>query len=150
MKKTVQKLVISSMMAGAILFASQSFAEKPSSTKDKAPVGIENAAVAQSGLMQFVYDSTTAWQKFKKSSEEKIKKNEKHIADLNESIAKETNDQKASMQASVNDLKKKNDDLKSQLAAYKDSGKDSFDAFKKKFDDELNSVTKSLKDIKIG
>ena len=150
MKKVIQKLVVTGVAAGAILFASQSIAENSSYIKGNVPSGIENASVAQSGLMQLVNDSTSAWLKFKKSSEEKISKNEKHIADLNESIARESGDQKASAQASINDLKKKNDDLKSQLSAYKDNGKDSFEAFRKKFDDEVNSVTKSLKAIKVG
>ncbi len=150
MKKAIQKLVVAGMIAGTILFVSQSFAEKPSSIKDKVRSGLENAPVGQAGLMAFVYDSTSEWQKFKKNSEKKIEKNEKRIAELNESIGKETSDQKVKMQTSVNELKDKNEDLKKQLSAYKDDGKDSFDAFKKKFDDEMDSITKSLKAIKIG
>jgi uncharacterized protein YPO0396 len=149
MKKTILKLALTGMIAGTVLIAGQLFAEKPSSVKNNAPVGIESL-VAQTDIQQLRHDSTSEWQKFKKNSEKQIAKNDKRISELNESIAKESNDKKADLQASVNDLKKKNDDLKSQLAAYKESTKENFDVFKEKFDNGLNSVTKSIKDIKIG
>ena len=157
MKKTISNLAITGFITVTFLTACNSPAVKVEIAKDKVKDAKENVAEAKIELKQSVKDSIAKvqsdslnlLQKFRKESDEKINDNEKKMVELNKNILTAKKDLKASYQKSVNDLERRNDNLKARLAGYKDDQKENFEAFKNKFNSDMDEVTKSLNEIHI-
>jgi hypothetical protein len=90
------------------------------------------------------------WNKYKKESEEKIGNFEMSIAELKlkiKSLDKNAHDKYGEV---IIGAEKKKNDLKKDVDEYKNNGKDSLELFKHDFDNKLDELEKSLKDITAG
>lgn len=47
----------------------------------------------------------------------------------------------------INDLERKNDDLKAKISTYKDNSKDAWESFKREFSHDMEELGESLKDL---
>ena len=111
-------------------------------SEPKKEVVVQHEPIAQK-------DSVSDYQKLTNESSVKFTENEKSIVDLRASITKGNSYAKDADQKRVDVLEQKNNDLKTELAACKAEGKAEFVTFKSEFNDELDLVTKELKDFKI-
>ena len=94
-------------------------------------------------------DSVTEYQTLTKESDLKFKANEKSIADLRTAITKSNSKVMATDQQKVSLLEDKNNNLKKELADYKELGQTKFTAFKTEFNHDLAQLSKEIKDFKI-
>jgi len=101
------------------------------------------------GGIEAKQDSMTDYQKFKKETEEKIRDNEKAIANHRAMIAKDTREVRDKHEKKLSKLEEKNKELKKKLADYKYDQKDEskWTSFKREFNHDMDELGKSLKDI---
>jgi predicted RNase H-like nuclease (RuvC/YqgF family) len=148
MKKTILSLAVITFFAGSI---STVFAQTPDKASEKARKDLVEAqkdvTESKQDLKQAQKDSVAEFQQYKKESEEKIKSNEKSIAKLKVNLAQVNETNKAAYQKSVGELEQKNTELKKQLVDYKYDNQSNWDIFKLKFNNELDSLIKSIKDF---
>jgi hypothetical protein len=148
MKKTILSLAIIALFAGSITTA---FAQEPDKASEKARQDLTEAqkdvTESKQELKQAQKDSVAEFQQYKKESEEKIKSNEKSIAALKAKLSEVNETNKAAYQKSVGELEQKNTELKKQLVDYKYEDQSNWDVFKTKFNKELDSLIKSIKDF---
>ncbi|MGD0709613.1 MAG: hypothetical protein ABR968_00380 [Bacteroidales bacterium] len=137
MKKTIFTLAISMLMSGTMFTACKSSAKKVNDAKDK-------VEIANQELSQAIKDSI---QQFKNESEDKINANAKSLADFKARIANEKADIKIKYEKKLADLDQKNSDLRKKLDDYKEEGKEKWEAFKADFSNNMEELSKSLKDF---
>ena len=156
MKKTILGLLITGFISTSILTSCHSPAEKVMEAKDELSEAKDEVVKAKVDLKESLKDSFTrvqsdslaGWKKFRKEMEEKINDNEKQLAELRTSIDDRYKDMKADYQKAVGNLEQKNENLKNRLANFKDYKKESLNAFKQRFNNDINEVTRSVKNIK--
>jgi len=78
-------------------------------------------------------------------AEEKISSYEKSIGELKARIANGTKENLAKYEKKLVELEQKTSDMKKKLEEYKEEGKDKWDAFKLKFNHDLDELGKALK-----
>lgn len=151
MKKTILSLAVIVLFAGTITTA---FAQEPDKASEKARQDLieaqKDVADSKQDLIQAQRDSVAEYRQFKKETEEKIKSNEKSIAILKVNLSEVNETKKAAYQKSVGELEQKNTELKKKLVDYKYENQSDWDIFKMKFNEELNSLTKSIKNFTTG
>jgi hypothetical protein len=99
-------------------------------------------------LQKIQRDFLDSWEDFKKVSEAKIIKNEKDLVSLSASIANRKLDMRIAYRKAVAHLREKNENLKERLAGFADTRQESLNAFRLKFNNDMNELTKSLENIK--
>lgn len=88
-------------------------------------------------------------QKFAVLSEEKINTLEKIIAEFKARIATEKKENIAKYEKTLVELEQKASDMKMKLKEYTEEGKDKWDAFKHKFNHDLDELVKALKNFTV-
>lgn len=150
MKKLILSLAVVAFMAGTL---STSFGQVPDKQATKARENLKeekkDVVVAKHDLAVAKKDSVTDYQTLTKESDLKFKSNEKAIADLRAAITKTNSATQASDQQKVSVLEDKNNNLKKELADYKELGQTKFTSFKTEFNRDLAQLEKELKDFKI-
>ena len=151
------KLVIFAFCSIVLVPACRSASEKLIEAEEKERsdaskiVAETKVVVTQSekdSLQKIQLDFMDSWEKFKKESEVKIIKNEKSLVSLKASIANRHLDMKVAYEKAVADLRIKNEKLKERLDSFTDTRQESLNAFRLRFNNDLNEVTKSLENIK--
>jgi len=87
------------------------------------------------------------WKQFKVDANLKINANEKSIAELKVKIKKEGKISKAKYKKEVAVLEQKNVELKNKLVEYKYEGKDKWEEFKLGFNNDMDALGNSIKDL---
>ena len=139
-----------------VLSACHSPAEKIVEAKDKLLESRENATEAKNDLEQSEKDASLKaqndfvieWGKFKDESEKKINDNDRNLARLKASNAHRHKYMKADYQKAIDNIQRKNENLKSRLADFERNKSESLNAFKRRFNNDINEVVKSLENIK--
>jgi len=144
MKNKITIIVLTTFLMLTILIACDSSAKKVENARENVQTSKENVTTAQDDLNQAVKDSAYEYQTFKKESEDRIRKYELNIAELKNKIAKEKIEGKTQYQKTVNDLEQKTADLKRNLNEYKVENKDKWEAFKIKFNRNMDDLGKSI------
>jgi len=80
-------------------------------------------------------------------AEEKINSYEKSIGELKARIAKETKENIAKYEKTLAELEQKAGDIKKMVHAYKEEGKDKWNAYNAKFNSDLDELGKALKNF---
>ncbi|HEY3295296.1 MAG TPA: hypothetical protein VGL38_07645 [bacterium] len=110
-----------------------------------------NAAEEQRAEERAVQDSESdymdEWQAFRGNAEKQIAANAVTIDELKAKAAGADEKVRAKFSATVDVLVQKNKELKGKLDAYQDEGKINWDAFKRDFSHDLESLGQSLKDL---
>jgi len=81
--------------------------------------------------------------------EEKIEANEKRIIELKTTATSKEEKMKENYKKTISELERKNEDLKKNLANYKNDENGDWQSFKQKFNKEIDAVTKSIRSIKL-
>jgi hypothetical protein len=150
MKKLILSLAVVAFMAGSL---STSFGQVVDKKSEKARENLKeekkDVVVAKHDLAVAKKDSVTEYQTLTNESNLKFKSNEKSITDLRTTIAKSNSKEMVNDQKKVTLLEEKNNNLKKELADYKELGQTKFTAFKTEFNRDLDQLAKELKDFKI-
>lgn len=150
MKKLVSSMAIIALIGGTITSSFGQVPEKKSEEAIKYPTEQKKEVkVTQPELIVVQKDSLSEYQQLTNESAVKFVQNEKSIVDLRASITKSNTYAKDADQKRVDVLEQKNNKLKTELAGCKIEGKADFMTFKTEFNNELDQVTKELKDFKI-
>ena len=150
MKKLILSLAVVAFMAGTL---STSFGQVVDKKSEKARENLKeekkDVVVAKHDLAVAKKDSVTEYQTLTNESNLKFKSNEKSITDLRTTIAKSNSKEMVNDQKKVSLLEEKNNNLKKELADYKELGQTKFTAFKSEFNRDLDQLSKELKDFKV-
>jgi len=139
MKKIFFTLAIAALFAGTQLTGCRSSAKK-------VEVAQENVDKANLELDQAVKDSI---QQFRTTSEVKITKYEKGIAEFKTRIAKEKIENRAQYEKTLAKLEKRNNELKMKLANYKYEEQAKWEVFKADYNRDMDELGKSFDDLTI-
>ena len=150
MKKLILSLAVVAFMAGTL---STSFGQVVDKKSEKARENLKeekkDVVVAKHDLAVAKKDSVTEYQTLTNESNLKLKSNEKSITDLRTAIAKSNSKEMVNDQKKVSLLEEKNNNLKKELADYKELGQTKFTAFKTEFNRDLAQLSKELADFKV-
>ncbi len=127
--------------AGALLTGCNTNREK------KVEDAKENVEQANQELKDARAEYEKEWQQFNTDAELKINANEKKIADFKALIKTASGRSKAKYEKEVIELEQKNIELRKRIREYKYEGKDSWETFKKDFNDGLDYIGNTLNDI---
>jgi len=127
--------------AGALLTSCNTNREK------KVEDAEENVKKANQELIDAKAQYAKEWQQFKTDAELKISANEKKISDFKALIKTSSGKSKAKYEKEVKELEQKNVESRKKLNEYKYEGKDSWETFKKDFNDGLDYIGNTLNDI---
>lgn len=100
---------------------------------------------AQKDLNKAIQDSINEYNSFKINAETKIKEYDNKIAELKLTVQLEKNPLKTTHENLINDFILKSSKLKSSITEYNEIGKNNWDAFKSRFNYELNELEESIK-----
>ena len=137
MNKIFFTLAISALIAGT------QFTGCRSSTK-KVEAAQENVDKANLELDQAVKDSI---QQFRTTSEVKITRYEKGIAEFKSRIANEKKENRAIYEKKLAELEKRNSELKMKLADYKYEEQAKWEIFKADYNRDMDELGKSFDDL---
>jgi type II secretory pathway component HofQ len=87
------------------------------------------------------------WQKFKTESDQQIKVNEDRIDSLKDKIKKADTKATVKFKKAVAELDQRNRDLKQKLEDYKDEGEGKWEEFKTNFNQDMDSIGKTMTDL---
>ncbi|MGQ0826782.1 MAG: hypothetical protein ACT4ON_00150 [Bacteroidota bacterium] len=95
-------------------------------------------------------DKSADVQKFRKEVNEKIKENEKRIAELRTKKSEENQEVKMKYDKKIDALEQKNKELKKKMADYREDGKETnWQSFKKEFNHDMDELAKALKSVAV-
>lgn len=109
--------------------------------RNKLNIAKNNLNNAESDLDQALKDS---FESFKKESKEKIKKNEKLIAEFKVNISASKDDLIAIYKNKVDELERLKAEVKVKLGEYKEDGKDKWESFKLAFNKDMDTLDEAL------
>jgi pyruvate/2-oxoglutarate dehydrogenase complex dihydrolipoamide acyltransferase (E2) component len=151
MKKSIFTLaVVTSLILVAILIGCQSSAQKEKAAQDKVQEAKQDLEAAQNAANTEAKKVATAeeWKVFKSETEEKIKNNDKSIAELKIKIKKPGKTFDALREKKIDELEQQNKNLKARLEAYEKSQRD-WESFKLEFNHDMDELGKALKDLTV-
>ncbi len=112
-----------------------------------------NVEAAKQDVKAAVADAKDAakeeWQKFKNESEGKISTNDKIVAEYKAKMTATNGKLHRKYDRKIEELEKKNKELKAKLDDYKDDGKNSWEQFEREFDHDMDQLGKALKDFTV-
>jgi len=156
MKKTILQTATGLFIMGSALFTQDVNAQRTATIKDTAELpktyslnARKNLVLAFNDSLPVKNDTLTQWQQFKAQSEEKIEANEKRIIELKTTAINKEEKMKENYKKTISELERKNEDLKKNLANYKNDENGDWQSFKQKFNKEIDAVTKSIRSIKL-
>jgi hypothetical protein len=96
-------------------------------------------------------DNSKEIEKFRSETNEKIKENEKAIADFKEKMSKEKQEVREKYDKKIAQVEQKNKALKKKLADYKEGNeKNSWQSFKREFNHDMDELGKGIKDLTVN
>lgn len=144
MKKIILTLAVTAFITGSILTGCLSPSQKVKNAEDKLKDKQEAVLDAKNDLNLAQQDSLTEMQQFKIKFENQIGAYEKSIADLKVSIDDTNKENKALLQKKLDELERRNNELKVKLADYKDEGTDKWQTFKSEFKHDMDELGKAF------
>jgi uncharacterized protein HemX len=102
---------------------------------------VKDAVTVQNG-------TETDYQKFKREQEDKMRENDREIANLKAKMAKEDQSVRVKYDKKIEKMEEKNNDLKKKMANFHDEGNDTkWKAFKRDFSKSMDELGSSMKDL---
>lgn len=151
MKKSIFTLATALFVAGSIVSGCSSPDKKVENAEEKVQDAKNDVKDAKQDLSQAQQEQQNAvvsdFQKFKNESNDAIIENDRHIASLRIDMKDEKREARERDEKRINELEKKNHDLKVKLDAYHDDGKSDWKEFKTEFKHDLDGLGKAFSDI---
>lgn len=142
MKKAIFKIAAAGCMITVILSGC-------SSPSQKVETATENLNEAKQELSHIQKDSVVDYEIFRHESEDKIKNNERLIAEFKAKMATDKKHIKARDQKIIDDLEQQNINMRKKIEDYRVNGKDKWDTFKNEFNHDLEGLGQAINDITV-
>jgi F0F1-type ATP synthase membrane subunit b/b' len=98
-------------------------------------------------LQEIRLDTISNAEHFKAEAEKIIATQEKNIDEFKAKLATEKKEANADLNEKLEELEKKNNELKNKLADYQDDGQDKWTSFKNEFNHDMNELGKAFKGL---
>ena len=134
-------------IAAVILFMAGSVFTGCNNNREDVEDAEENVKEANQELIDAKAQYEKEWQQFNTDAELRISANEKKISDYKALIKTSSGKSKAKYEKEVIELEQKNVELRKRLREYKYEGKESWETFKKEFNDGVDYIGNTLNDI---
>jgi hypothetical protein len=89
------------------------------------------------------------WEEFKMTTDSAINKNEVRIGELKVKMKETGNSIDSTYQRKIDQLERKNQDMKMKMDNYKMDASENWESFKREFNHDMNELGNALKDITI-
>jgi DNA anti-recombination protein RmuC len=109
----------------------------------------EKAAKANEELIQENEAYVKEMEEYRKTTAEQIAANEKSLEEFNTRIAKEKGEAKAEYQKEIEELNKKNSDMKRKMAEFKTDNKTNWETFKIEFSRDMDELGTAFKNFTV-
>lgn len=140
MKNSILNLVTFVMIAGVITAGCSSSAGRVKKAE-------KNVASANKDLKAANREYQADLENYRKEVTEDIAANDRSIADLKETINEQSSDVRAAYKKEIDDLEKKNQEMKKKISEYQDDGEDKWNAFKLELSHDMEALGKAFKNI---
>ena len=141
MKKTLFKMMLFSTIALITITSCNNSPEKKAEQLEQAK---DKVVDARNDLNKAIEDSINDYNKFKNEFEVKIKDNEMQIAALLERIKLEKAETRMRQEKELAALTAKNEIMRNEIIAYKETSKDNWEAFKLSYNKRMDELGKSI------
>lgn len=147
MKTKILKLAIVGFFTGTLFTSCDKAQDKVESSKDEIKDEQEEVRKAEKDLQEAKDEYLIEVSNFKKEAEQKIAENRETIKALKEKrTTKKTAKEKDLYDEKIAELERRNDVLHDKLRDYKEEIRsEKWDSFKRDFNDDMNSLGKSIK-----
>lgn len=135
------------MAGGCLTIMTLTNCESRANNGERVAAASDDVVQARQNRVQAQRDSVADCQTFMAKSEEKVRKNDQVIADFNVRIMTGEKAMKARYQKRLNELKKKNNNMRSKLEQYAETGTDNCEVFRREWNDDMDKIVKSLQSI---
>lgn len=135
------------ILTAIVFFAGALLTGCNTNREEKVEDAKENVEQANQDLKDARAEYEKDWQQFKTDAELKISANEKKISDFKALIKTSSGKSKAKYEKEVKELEQRNVESRKKLSEYKYEGKDSWETFKKDFNDGLDNIGYTLNEI---
>ena len=119
-------------------------AENLTEAKEDLAEAKDDVIEAKNDLYKAIQDSLKDYNSFKTDAEEKIKEYDNKIAELKLTVQLEKNPLRTTQENAINEFTLKSSKLKASIVEYNEAGQDNWDAFKKRFNYEMDELGKSI------
>jgi hypothetical protein len=138
MKNPIVKIAALAFITGTIWIGCATPAEKVEDAEKGIAQANKDLAKAQEAYELDIADN-------KKLADMRANANDSSIAHFRSRIAEEKKETRADYEKKIAELDRKNKDLKKEMDDYKADGKDGWEKFKKKFDDDMTAFGESFR-----
>jgi len=147
MKKTILLVTAAALVAGTIMTACQSSAEKVENAQENVKAAEENVLAARQELTQALKESI---QQFRMESEKELSANDKSIAAFKVLIARESKQNRALYEKKLADLEQQNREMKKNLKEFNAEQKDKWELFRARFKQDMDEHARAIKTFWTG
>jgi len=150
MKKTMIGIAAAMFVAGSIFSSCSSPEQKEEHAEKKVEDAKADVKDAKQDLAEAQQGSNISeYQKFKNDANEEINNNDRKIAELRVELKNEKADARVKDEKKIDELQRRNHELKDRLEAYHDDGKSNWQQFKTEFKHDLDELGQSFKDFTV-
>ena len=142
MKKTLLKMMLLSTIALITITSCNN--NSPEKKAEQLEQAKDKVVDARNDLNKAIEDSINDYNKFKNEFEIKIKDNEMQIAALLERIKLEKAETRMRQEKELAALTAKNEIMRNEITAYKETSKDNWEAFKLSYNKRMDELGKSI------
>lgn len=146
-RNSVFVLVAAAFCAASIFTNCELGAAKAGENEDSVSKAKADMVLAKEDRIQAQRDSVADYKKFKTESEARVIKNGQIIADFNVRIMIGRVSMKGRYQKRLDELERKNNNMKTRLELYSETGTDKWEIFKREWDRDMGMIVKSLNEI---
>ena len=136
--KSKNVVIVTIVLVGVFLFLG---------CNEKQETAKQDVKDANEDMMEAKVQYENEWEQFKSNVESAINTNEQRIADLKKEMESTSDEFKTKYENKILTLEQKNIELKKRLNEYKYDGKENWEQFKREFDNDIDSLEKSLNEI---
>lgn len=153
MRKTIQILALTTLLAGATFSGCQSPSRKADQAEIKMQIAQQNLEEAQKEVK--IAEARKAanieeWETFKSNSEDKIRDMEISIAELKVKIKKSGSKLDALYEKKINTLEQNSKDLKAKIEASTNKSQSDLESFRREFSHDMDELGQALKDLTVN
>lgn len=144
MKTLLRITIINVCLTFMLLAGCDTTGEKLQDERNDVIDSKKDVVEAKANLQKAILDSINEFKRFKSESELRISVYEQNIAELKVKIANEKPTYKTKYQKMIADLEAKTLVLKSDLKEYREDNRDNWFAFKKNFNENMDTLGSSI------
>ena len=151
MRKSAIFLATAALLVGVSTSGCKSNSEKEADAVENVQSASDNLEIVENDAKLDAANKANdaEWQTFKEEASTSIDANQTRIDELNVAMNKAGNTFDESYKKSINDLKEKNELLKSKIADYENNQTD-WDSFKREFNSDMAEIGQAFKNLTVN